>query len=133
VVGRTSSLTLPHRPPLAALLAAGCPGDADEPPGLRIVPRTRSLTLGQAARPRGAGLLLRGGPSAGGPAPSSSRSSGGGFTHIDDVLRALLPPDSPEKLPGAFARAPPDADGCFSGCAMVDEDGTPVLLYTGVK
>jgi beta-fructofuranosidase len=26
-----------------------------------------------------------------------------------------------------------DADGCFSGCATVDTDGTPVLLYTGVR
>eukprot|EP00775_Hariotina_reticulata_P002344 gene2344-2651_t len=26
-----------------------------------------------------------------------------------------------------------DADGCFSGCATIDTDGTPVLLYTGVR
>lgn len=26
-----------------------------------------------------------------------------------------------------------DADGCFSGCAAVDTDGTPVILYTGVR
>lgn len=26
-----------------------------------------------------------------------------------------------------------DADGCFSGCATVDTDGTPILLYTGVR
>lgn len=26
-----------------------------------------------------------------------------------------------------------DADGCFSGCATVDTDGTPVILYTGVR
>lgn len=26
-----------------------------------------------------------------------------------------------------------DADGCFSGCAVVDTDGTPTILYTGVR
>jgi len=26
-----------------------------------------------------------------------------------------------------------DADGCFAGCAAVDRDGTPILLYTGVR
>lgn len=26
-----------------------------------------------------------------------------------------------------------DADGCFSGCCIVDEDGTPIILYTGVR
>ena len=26
-----------------------------------------------------------------------------------------------------------DADGCFSGCATVDVDGTPTILYTGVR
>lgn len=26
-----------------------------------------------------------------------------------------------------------DADGCFSGCALVDSDGTPTILYTGVR
>eukprot|EP00879_Flechtneria_rotunda_P002010 GHRR01002187.1.p1 GENE.GHRR01002187.1~~GHRR01002187.1.p1 ORF type:complete len:1707 (+),score=729.58 GHRR01002187.1:259-5379(+) len=26
-----------------------------------------------------------------------------------------------------------DADGCFSGCATVDTDGIPAILYTGVK
>ena len=26
-----------------------------------------------------------------------------------------------------------DADGCFSGCATVDTDGTPIILYTGVR
>lgn len=26
-----------------------------------------------------------------------------------------------------------DASGCWSGCATVDEDGTPTLLYTGVR
>jgi beta-fructofuranosidase len=25
----------------------------------------------------------------------------------------------------------PDRDGCWSGCAVVDDDGTPTLLYTG--
>jgi beta-fructofuranosidase len=27
----------------------------------------------------------------------------------------------------------PDAAGCFSGCATLDTDGTPVILYTGVR
>ena len=38
-------------------------------------------------------------------------------------------------LPPALAPTPGgvDADGCFSGCAVADEDGTPVLLYTGVR
>lgn len=37
-------------------------------------------------------------------------------------------------LPIALAPTPggPDADGCWSGCA-VDDDGVPTLLYTGVK
>jgi beta-fructofuranosidase len=37
-------------------------------------------------------------------------------------------------LPVALAPTPggPDADGCFSGCA-VDDDGTPTLIYTGVR
>ncbi|KAF8059133.1 oligopeptide transporter [Scenedesmus sp. PABB004] len=37
-------------------------------------------------------------------------------------------------LPPALAPTPggPDRDGCFSGCATVDTDGTPALLYTGV-
>lgn len=26
-----------------------------------------------------------------------------------------------------------DSDGCFSGCAAIDTDGTPVILYTGVR
>jgi beta-fructofuranosidase len=26
-----------------------------------------------------------------------------------------------------------DADGCFSGCCVVDSDGTPTILYTGVR
>ncbi|KAK9813362.1 hypothetical protein WJX73_002296 [Symbiochloris irregularis] len=26
-----------------------------------------------------------------------------------------------------------DADGCFSGCALTDTDGTPTILYTGVR
>ena len=26
-----------------------------------------------------------------------------------------------------------DADGCFSGCSVVDTDGTPTILYTGVR
>lgn len=38
-------------------------------------------------------------------------------------------------LPPALVPTPGgvDADGCFSGCAVADEDGTPVLLYTGVR
>lgn len=35
--------------------------------------------------------------------------------------------------PVALAPDPdgPDRDGCWSGCAVVDDDGTPTLLYTG--
>ncbi|WP_129112804.1 GH32 C-terminal domain-containing protein [Halegenticoccus tardaugens] len=35
--------------------------------------------------------------------------------------------------PVALAPSPdgPDRDGCWSGCAVVDGDGTPTLLYTG--
>ncbi|WP_439027589.1 GH32 C-terminal domain-containing protein [Haloarchaeobius sp. DT45] len=35
--------------------------------------------------------------------------------------------------PVALAPTPggPDHDGCWSGCAVVDDDGTPTLLYTG--
>jgi beta-fructofuranosidase len=38
-----------------------------------------------------------------------------------------------EHLPVALAPTPggPDADGCWSGCA-VDDNGTPTLIYTGV-
>jgi sucrose-6-phosphate hydrolase SacC (GH32 family) len=40
-----------------------------------------------------------------------------------------------EHLPPALApsRGGRDADGCFSGCAAVDVDGTPTILYTGVR
>ncbi|KAF8056752.1 BFRUCT3 [Scenedesmus sp. PABB004] len=40
-----------------------------------------------------------------------------------------------EHLPHAVepTAASLDADGCFSGCAALDTDGTPVLLYTGVR
>lgn len=40
-----------------------------------------------------------------------------------------------EHLPTAVAPSQSfkDADGCFSGCAAVDMDGTPTLLYTGVR
>jgi beta-fructofuranosidase len=40
-----------------------------------------------------------------------------------------------ERQPTALAPTPGslDADGCFSGCATVASDGTPVLLYTGVR
>lgn len=39
------------------------------------------------------------------------------------------------RLPAALKPTPAslDADGCFSGCAAIDTDGTPVLLYTGVR
>jgi hypothetical protein len=36
----------------------------------------------------------------------------------------------PALAPSSGAR---DADGCFSGCATIDVDGTPTLLYTGVR
>ena len=40
-----------------------------------------------------------------------------------------------EHLPPALLPSPggADADGCFSGCCIVDADGTPVILYTGVR
>ena len=40
-----------------------------------------------------------------------------------------------EHLPPALLPTPggADADGCFSGCCVVDDDGTPVILYTGVR
>jgi beta-fructofuranosidase len=39
-----------------------------------------------------------------------------------------------EHMPLALAPSPdgPDADGCFSGCAVV-HDGVPTLIYTGVR
>ncbi len=39
-----------------------------------------------------------------------------------------------EHLPVALAPTPggPDADGCWSGCAL-DDNGTPTLIYTGVR
>lgn len=38
-------------------------------------------------------------------------------------------------LPVALAPTPdsPDEDGCYSGCAFVDDDGTPSVMYTGVR
>jgi beta-fructofuranosidase len=38
-------------------------------------------------------------------------------------------------LPIALTPSPngPDATGCFSGCCIIDSDGTPTLLYTGVS
>lgn len=40
-----------------------------------------------------------------------------------------------EHLPCALIPTPSslDQDGCFSGCATVDEDGTPIIMYTGVR
>lgn len=40
-----------------------------------------------------------------------------------------------QHLPVALSptRGALDADGCFSGCALVDSDGTPTILYTGVR
>lgn len=40
-----------------------------------------------------------------------------------------------EHLPVALEPTPNslDQDGCFSGCATVDVDGRPALLYTGVS
>lgn len=40
-----------------------------------------------------------------------------------------------QHLPPAIVPSPggADADGCFSGCCVVDTDGTPVILYTGVR
>ena len=44
------------------------------------------------------------------------------MVHWEHMPPALLP------TPGGA-----DADGCFSGCCIVDEDGTPIILYTGVR
>lgn len=44
------------------------------------------------------------------------------LVHWEHMPPALLP------TPGGA-----DADGCFSGCCIVDEDGTPIILYTGVR
>ncbi|PNW74664.1 hypothetical protein CHLRE_12g488000v5 [Chlamydomonas reinhardtii] len=40
-----------------------------------------------------------------------------------------------EHLPPAIVPTPGglDADGCFSGCATLDEHGVPTILYTGVR
>lgn len=40
-----------------------------------------------------------------------------------------------EHLPPALVPTPGglDADGCFSGCCVVDTDDTPTILYTGVR
>jgi beta-fructofuranosidase len=37
--------------------------------------------------------------------------------------------------PIALAPTPngPDKDGCYSGCAVIDTDGTPTLIYTGIS
>ena len=44
------------------------------------------------------------------------------LVHWEHLAQALLP------TPGST-----DADGCFSGCSVVDPDGTPTILYTGVR
>jgi len=44
------------------------------------------------------------------------------LVHWDDLPIALSP------TPGG-----PDADGCYTGCAVVDDDGLPTLVYTGVR
>lgn len=44
------------------------------------------------------------------------------LVHWTHLSNALLP------TPGST-----DADGCFSGCSVVDTDGTPTILYTGVR
>ena len=44
------------------------------------------------------------------------------LVHWQHLPPALLP------TPGGH-----DADGCFSGCCVVDADGRPVILYTGVR
>ena len=40
-----------------------------------------------------------------------------------------------EHLPPALVPSPEwvDADGCFSGCCVLREDGSPMILYTGVR
>lgn len=44
------------------------------------------------------------------------------LVHWEHLAHALLP------TPGGT-----DADGCFSGCSVIDTDGTPTILYTGVR
>lgn len=44
------------------------------------------------------------------------------LVHWEHMPPALLP------TPGGA-----DADGCFSGCCIVDESDTPIILYTGVR
>ena len=44
------------------------------------------------------------------------------LVHWEHMPPALLP------TPGGA-----DADGCFSGCCIVDENDTPIILYTGVR
>ncbi len=44
------------------------------------------------------------------------------LVHWEHLAHALLP------TPGGT-----DADGCFSGCSVIDIDGTPTILYTGVR
>lgn len=51
-----------------------------------------------------------------------------GHAVSDDLVRWQHLPPALSPTQGGF-----DADGCFSGCAIVDDDGTPRLLYTGVR
>jgi hypothetical protein len=59
------------------------------------------------------------------PAIACRGLSWGHATSTDLLHWKQLPPAlTPD--PGWF-----DADGCFSGCATVDADGVPAILYTG--
>ncbi len=49
-------------------------------------------------------------------------------TWAQDLVRWHLMPHAIEPTPGGL-----DGDGCFSGCAALDVDGSPALLYTGVR
>lgn len=47
---------------------------------------------------------------------------------LQDLVHWELQPHAIEPSFGSL-----DADGCFSGCGAIDVDGTPCLLYTGVR
>ncbi|KAI8462969.1 MAG: glycosyl hydrolase [Monoraphidium minutum] len=51
-----------------------------------------------------------------------------GHAVSSDLVQWQHLPHALEPTPGAL-----DADGCFSGCATVDVDGRPIILYTGVR
>lgn len=54
------------------------------------------------------------------------RGLGWGHATSTDLLHWRQLPVALSPDPGWY-----DADGCFSGCATVDADGVPAILYTG--